>query len=98
MCRIFVGPDVRDAFVRYVEHEEDIRGELARFSQAGRTLTEWRREFFLDRSMRPTRANVIDIAYSRLRFGDEWVIPNGPHDSNDAVIANRAPVRSVPRG
>jgi hypothetical protein len=90
MCRIFVGPDVRDAFVRYVEHEEDIRGELTRFSQAGRTLVEWRREFFLDRSMRPTRANVIDVAYSRMRFGDEWVVPNGPHDSNDAVAANRA--------
>lgn len=90
MCRIFVGPDVRDAFVRYVEHEEDIRGELARFSQAGRSLTEWRREFFLDRSMRPTRANVLDIAYRRVRFGDGWVIPNGPHDANEGVIANRS--------
>ena len=88
LCRIFVGPDVRRAFRGYVEHEEDIRGELAQFAATGRPLSEWRREFFLSRQLRPTRDNVIDIAYQRLRFGDEWVYPNGPHDATDAVAAN----------
>ena len=32
LCRVFVGPDVRRAFRDYVEHEEDVRGELERFS------------------------------------------------------------------
>jgi len=90
LCRVFVGPDVRRAFRGYVEHEEDVRGELALFAATGRPLLEWRREFFLSRQLRPTRDNVIDIAYQRLRFGDEWVYPNGPHDAADAIAANAA--------
>lgn len=90
LCRIFVGPDVRRAFRGYVEHEEDVRGELATFAATGRPLSEWRREFFLSRQLRPTRDNVIDVAYQRLRFGDEWVYPHGPHDAPDAVAANAA--------
>ncbi len=90
LCRIFVGPDVRRAFCGYVEHEEDVRTELAQFATTGRPLSEWRREFFLSRQLRPTRDNVIDVAYQRMRFGDEWVYPNGPHDSAEAVTANTA--------
>jgi hypothetical protein len=89
-CRIFVGPDVRRAFRSYVEHEEDIHNELSQFSQTGRPLSEWRRQFFLNRQLRPTRDNVINIAYQRVRFGDEWVYPDGPHDLPDAVLANRS--------
>ncbi len=90
LCRIFVGQEVRRAFRSYVEHEEDIRGELTQFAATGRPLSEWRREFFLSRRLRPTRDNVIDVAYQRLRFGDEWVYPHGPHDTLDAVAANTA--------
>jgi hypothetical protein len=88
-CRVFVGPDVRRAFRGYVEHEEDIRNELSQFSATGRPLAEWRRQFFLNRQLRPTRDNVINIAYQRFRFGDDWVFPEGAHDSDDAVQANR---------
>lgn len=90
LCRIFVGQDVRRAFRGYVEHEEDIRGELQTFAGTGRPLSEWRREFFLSRQLRPTRDNVIDVAYQRMRFGDEWVYPHGAHDIPDAVAANAA--------
>ncbi len=55
----------------------------------GRPLSEWRREFFLSRQLRPTRDNVINIAYQRVRFGDDWVYPDGPHESADAVEHNR---------
>lgn len=89
LCRIFVGPDVRRAFRSYVEHEEDVRGEMIRFSETGQPLSEWRREFFLSRQLRPTRDNVINIQYQRLRFGDDWVYPEGSHDSSDAVNSNR---------
>ena len=89
LCRIFVGPDVRRAFRNYVEHEEDIREELRRFGETGRPLSDWRREFFLNRQLRPTRDNVIDVAYRRVRFGDDWVYPDAPHVSVDAVQANR---------
>lgn len=90
LCRIFVGPDVRRAYQSYVEHEEDIHHELSQFSQSGRPLTEWRRQFFLSRQLRPTRDNVIDIAYQRVRLGNDWVYPDGAHDSPEAMEANRA--------
>ena len=89
LCRVFLGQDVRRAFRNYVEHEEDIHNELTQFSNSGRPLTEWRREFFLSRQLRPTRDNVINIAYQRVRLGDDWVYPDGPHDSAEAVLANR---------
>ena len=89
LCRVFVGPDVRRAFRDYVEHEEDVRGELERFSHTRRPLSDWRREFFLSRQFRPTRDNVISIAYRQVRLGDDWVYPDGPHDSQDAVSENR---------
>lgn len=89
LCRVFVGPDVRRAFQEYVEHEEDVRAELERFAHARRPLSEWRREFFLSRQFRPTRDNVISVAYQRVRLGDDWVYPDGPHDSPGAVAENR---------
>ncbi|MBL9045468.1 MAG: hypothetical protein JNM83_27920 [Myxococcales bacterium] len=89
LCRIFVGPDVRRAFRGYVEHEEDIRESLSSFAQSGRALSEWRREFFLTSSLRPTRNNVIDVAYQRIRLGNDWVFPNGPQNSIAAVDGNR---------
>jgi len=89
LCRIYVGPDVRRAFRNYVEHEEDIHNELSRFGATGRPLSDWRREFFLDRQLRPTRDNVINTAYQRVRLGDDWVYPEGPHDSDEAIQSNR---------
>jgi hypothetical protein len=90
LCRIFLGPDVAQAFRSYVEHEEDIRTELSDFARTQRPLSEWRREFFLSRELRPTRDNVIAVAYRQIRLGDQWVYPHGPHDSADAISANAA--------
>jgi hypothetical protein len=90
LCRVFLGPAVRQAFAAYVEHEEDVRREMIEFRQTGRPLSEWRRQFFLDTALRPTRNNVIDIAYDRFQLGNDWVYPEGPHDSADAVASNRA--------
>jgi hypothetical protein len=89
LCRVFVGPDVRRMFRSYVEHEEDIRTELREFSTTGRPLSEWRREFFLPQPLRPTRNNVIDIPYMRLRFGDNWLYPKEPQHTPEAVEDNR---------
>lgn len=90
LCRVFVGQDVRQAFHTYVDHEQDVRNEIRRFSETNRPLSEWRREFFLSRQLRPTRDNVIDIAYRRQRFGNDWVFPQSPHETADAVAINHA--------
>jgi Z1 domain len=88
-CRIFLETAVADAFRRYQEHEEDIRDELIAHRAAGQPLSEWRRQFFLTRTLKPTRDNVVDIAYQRVRIGDEWYYPNGPQDSPEALEENR---------
>jgi hypothetical protein len=89
LCRVYVGADVNTAFRTYVEHEADMRQELRDFSATGRPLSEWRRQFFLARQLRPTRDNVIDIAYQRLPLGNKWIFPNCPHESLEAIESNR---------
>jgi len=89
LCRVFLESDVNDLFRSYVNHEEDMRAQLVDFRGTGRPLSEWRRQLFLDRNLRPTRDNVLDIAYQRVRFGNDWVLPNRPHISEAAMTANR---------
>jgi len=88
-CRIFLEPAVSDAFREYVEHEEDIRRQLLDCRNSGRPLSEWKRQFFLTRALRPTRASVIDIAYRRPVFGNKWKHPQGLHDTEEAIEFNR---------
>ncbi|MCX5886046.1 MAG: alpha-1,4 polygalactosaminidase [Proteobacteria bacterium] len=89
-CRIFLEQDVYDAFLAYIEHEEDIRSQLIEYRNTGRTLSDWRREFFLAGNLHPTRNNVIDIDYWRVQLGDRWVYPERPHDVGEVIEANRA--------
>jgi hypothetical protein len=86
-CRVFLESDVQDAFKSYVEHEENIRQQLKQLR--GRPLSEWKRTFFLDTALRPTRGNVLDLPYMRSEFSDNWYSPAYPHDSEDAINTNR---------
>ena len=61
-CRVFLEDRVRAAYRDYVIHEEDVRESLIAHEETGKPLDAWRRAFFLDRSLKPTRDNV-------LRFG-----------------------------
>jgi hypothetical protein len=88
-CRVFLPADMADAYHNYVEHEEDIRGQLIGHRSAGKRLPEWKRVFFLHRDLRPTRHNVLHLDYMRSMLHDEWVAPRAPHDSNEAMEANR---------
>lgn len=87
-CRVFLENAARDAYRHYVAHEEDIRSQLLDYKD--KPLDEWKRIFFLNRRLRPTRNNVLDLDYMRLSIvGDEWSAPRAPHDSPEAVRANR---------
>ncbi len=88
-CRAFLESGVAHAFETYVKHEEDVRARLLAYRATGRPLTDWPRMFLLDSAMRPTRNNVIDIAYGYASFGSDWFIPKAPHDSVDALQNNR---------
>jgi len=76
-CRVCLHPDVRDAYVAYVSHEADMRARLA--EHRGKPLRDWRRLFYLDRSLAPTRKNVLSSPYLRPRLQGGWFEPRAPH-------------------
>lgn len=90
LVRIFVDIDVRDAFSAYVKHEESLRGSLDK--HRGKSMKTWRRLFFLDSSLQPTRRSVmsLDIMRGRAR---EWINPSHPHHE-DVVGQNRKVVEA----
>ncbi|MHB2210629.1 Z1 domain-containing protein [Methylobacterium sp. CM6257] len=75
LLRIFVDDDVASAFTAYVEHEESVRGALK--AHGDKPLKAWRRLFFLDSSLRPTRRSVMALDTMRGR-AKEWVWPHTP--------------------
>jgi hypothetical protein len=88
-CRIYLEADARTAYQRYVEHEESVRQGLIEHRRMGLPLTEWKRAFFLDGRLQPTRRSVMDLSYLHDVYSDRWYTPAAPHDSEDAVAANR---------
>ncbi len=98
VCRVFLGADVLRAFTAYVQHEDDVRARLFAHRESGRPLIEWKRAFFLDTTLRPTRSCVLDLDYIQGNFRDEWVRPRAPHASEDAFTKNRALVEGFLAG
>jgi hypothetical protein len=91
LIRIFVDSDVSDAFTAYVEHEESVRSALR--AHGDKPLTTWRRLFFLDSSLRPTRRSVMALDTMRGR-AKEWVYartpveePKGNREVVDAYVS-----------
>ena len=72
-CRVYLETAARDAYQVYIDHEDRLRRSLAEHAESGRPLNEWRRTFFLDASLKPTRDAVLDIDYTR------GPAPNVPH-------------------
>ena len=89
-CRVFVEQGLFQAFQFYVAHERDIRQRL--HEHRGKPLNEWRRAFFLDASLRPTRRQVLDIDYRQDVFSDDWFWPKVPHGPAELLDANRQTV------
>jgi hypothetical protein len=89
-CRIYLETAARDAYRRYVEHEEDIRQRLIEHRLTGRPLDEWKRAFFLSQALRPTRRSVMSLIPLQSVLSDKWYTPAAPHESSEAVVSNRA--------
>lgn len=86
-CRVFLEQGLFQAFQSYVAHEHDVRRRL--LEHRGRPLSEWRRAFFLDSSLRPTRRQVMDLDYQQDTFSNRWFWPKVPHGSEELLDANR---------
>jgi hypothetical protein len=93
LCRLFLHPQVIQAYRAYVRHEDDMRGQLARHH--GQPLKEWRRAFFLDASLRPTRQNVLADPFYRVRADDVWFVQRWPHLDPGAEQRNMALAHSI---
>lgn len=88
-CRIYLETGALQVFQAYVQHEINIRDQLDRHRRTGRPLSHWKRAFFLDPALRPTRASVIDVGFNRVSLADRWFDPKAPHASLEAIVENR---------
>jgi hypothetical protein len=60
--------DVAEAFTAYIDHEDSIRGQLADLDKNDLPVKSWRRKFFLDPSLKATRAQVIKLSIRHDKF------------------------------
>ena len=87
LCRVFLLGDVIDAFEEYVESEEFVRGALAKHK--GKPLQEWKRDFILNRRLRPTRKAVVGRSVVQVRLDEGWFVPGSLYFNAQAVLHNR---------
>ena len=92
LCRVFLQGNVRDAFAKYVEHEEFVREALE--GARGKPLTEWRRDFVLTAMLKPTRANVVGLDTRRIPVNG-WMVPRVLQRDDVAAEANRRLLSAV---
>ncbi len=92
-CRVFLENNVSGAYSDYIIHEEDVRDRLIVHDKTGKSLDAWKRAFFLDRNLKPTRHNVLDIDYTQGNLSSRWYEPKAPHDSEGAIKENRSIVQ-----
>lgn len=93
LCRLYLNADVIAAYRSYVRHEQDIRKQL--LEHRGKPLREWRRAFFLDAKMRPTRRNVLLDPYYRIPASQVWFQQRHPEHDEQLIAANRASVKAA---
>lgn len=78
-CRVYLHPEIRQVYVAYVTHEQDMRERLS--EHRGQPLREWRRIFYLDQRLAPTRRNVLSNPWMRASLSSGWFAPRAPHIS-----------------
>jgi Z1 domain len=85
-CRVYLHASVRDAYVAYIEHEEDMRTQIG--STRGKSLKGLKRAFFLDKQLRPTRHNIMKKLYDRPRFNSGWFEQRAPQAAPNGGAEN----------
>ena len=97
LCRIYLTTENIDAFTDYVKHEESIRTSIRRHLDEGKTLKDWRRTYFLDQSLKPTRASVILLEMYQSRGRGGWIVPDHPHEDLEMLAENREAAKDILR-
>ncbi|MGH8069993.1 MAG: Z1 domain-containing protein [Candidatus Entotheonellia bacterium] len=78
-CRVYLHRDLHHVYAAYMAHEQDMRARLA--EHRGRPLQEWRRLFYLDQRLAPTRRIVLSSPWIRAALANGWFAPRAPHIS-----------------
>ena len=95
LCRVYLPLDARNAYRSYLDHEDEMRRALLDWGATGRSLREWRRQFFLDPKLRPTRASVVGLhLVAGAIGGSKWFDPKRPY-LGSAPAANRDVVTTL---
>jgi len=89
LCRVYLTRENIEAFTDYVTHEESIRDSIRKNLEEGKSLKEWRRTYFLDQSLRPTRSSVIILEMYQSRGRKGWIVPDHPFEDSEIVAENR---------
>lgn len=84
-CRVFLLPDVLEAFEQYVQHEKDIHQSLV--ETRGQPLKTWVRNFTLHASMQPTRKGVIGVPITEL-IAEGWMQARAAHRDPTVISDN----------
>lgn len=101
-CRVYLEPDLRDAFESYVEHEKHMLQSLRDIQTGVTSLKEWERQFYLDPSMKATRQSVTSLPTISVAVNDRWIydprVPPAPDESQateDAITEALSDMASV---
>jgi Z1 domain len=89
LCRVYLNAEAANAYKRYVSHEEDVRARLEKHADMGLPLADWKRAFFLHRTLKPTRDSVLNLDYMRIPMVEKWLDVKAPHRGAAAIEVNR---------
>lgn len=89
LCRIYLTAGNIDAFTDYVTHEDSVRNSIRRHLEEGKPLKEWRRTYFLDQALKPTRSSVVILEMYQSKGKGGWIAPTHPHEDSEIVAENR---------
>jgi len=95
LCRIYLTDENINAFTDYVKHEESIRRSIRCHLDKGKTLRDWRRTYFLDQKLKPTRSSVILLEMYQSKGRGGWIIPDHPFEDSEIVCENREVVDDI---
>jgi hypothetical protein len=95
LLRGWFNPETRAVYDQYVEHERAMRAELAELDSTGTPLAEWRRSLLLERSLSPTRKQVVTLEVKSHLLKPGWYVAQtevfgdavGPAVEGAAVLA-----------
>lgn len=95
LCRIYLTAENIDAFTDYVTHEESVRNSIQGHLEKGKSLKEWRRTYFLDQALKPTRSSVVILEMYQSKGKGGWIVPAHPHEDGEIVSENRDIVETI---